>query len=117
MASFKKEAQINFEQYKELLEYMTKNILEGSVSASLEEEESYEKDNIIAHCLAFERYAYLGGNRVSLTLSSVYSNNNAVIFLVATGGSQAAFFKINTYSEENFLELAVQYLEEYLNWL
>ena len=117
MASFKRSIELSERQYFDLLEYMTQRILEGSVSASLEENEMIKENGIISHCLAFERYAYMGGNRVSLTISSVFNQGKTFVFMVATGGSQAAFFKINTYSEENFLDLAVQYFEEYLNRL
>lgn len=115
MASYKSSFKLNREEYYNLFNYMVEKILEGSVSASFEESEHFEIYDVISHCLAFERYASLGGNRVSLTISTVHYNDMAIIFIVSTGRSQATFFKINTYSEENFLELAVQYLEEYMN--
>jgi hypothetical protein len=53
----------------------------------------------------FERYSYAGGNRVSLTVT-LFQNGDEPIRLsaITTGGSQAVFFKINTWGEEAFLD-------------
>ena len=53
----------------------------------------------------FERYSYSGGNRVSLNVT-LFQNGDEPIQLsaITAGGSQATFFKINTWSEEAFLD-------------
>lgn len=80
-------------------------ILGGSFSASLEERSDFSDD--IARCAvrAFERYSYMGGNRVSLTVT-LFQNGNGPIHLsaITTGGSQAVLFKLNTLGEEAFLD-------------
>ena len=80
-------------------------ILGGSFSASLEERSDFADG--IARCAvrAFERYSYMGGNRVSLTVT-LFQNGNGPIHLsaITTGGSQAVLFKLNTLGEEAFLD-------------
>ena len=52
----------------------------------------------------FERYSYAGGNRVSMNVT-VFQNGTGPIHIsaITSGGSQAMFFKINTWGEESFL--------------
>lgn len=80
-------------------------ILGGSFTASLEERSDFSDG--IARCAvrAFERYSYMGGNRVSLTVT-LFQNGNGPIHLsaITTGGSQAVLFKLNTLGEEAFLD-------------
>ena len=53
----------------------------------------------------FERYSWAGSNRVSLNVT-LYEGADGTIHLsaITSGGSQAMFFKINTWGEEAFLE-------------
>ena len=53
----------------------------------------------------FERYSYAGGNRVSMNVT-LFQGEDGVIYLsaITAGGSQAVFFKINTWGEEAFLD-------------
>lgn len=53
----------------------------------------------------FERYSYAGGNRVSMNVTLFQSEDDAIhMSAITSGGSQAMFFKINTWGEEAFLE-------------
>ena len=47
----------------------------------------------------FERYSYAGGNRVSLILHFFKMTKIQFKFPITAGGSQAVFFKINTWGE------------------
>lgn len=79
-------------------------ILQGSISASLED--SARMDGPNAHCrvMVFERYSALGKNRVSMSVTLFQDGNGPVqLAAVTSGGSQAMFFKINTFGEEAFL--------------
>jgi hypothetical protein len=46
----------------------------------------------------------MGKNRVSLNVTLVGNGDNLHISAVTSGGSQAVFFKINTFGEEAFLD-------------
>lgn len=79
--------------------------MHGSVSASLEDASDFRSGEAQCSVRVFERYSYAGGNRVSLSVT-LFQNGDGPIHLsaITAGGSQALFFKINTWGEENFLE-------------
>ena len=79
-------------------------VLNASVSASLED--SWEKNEAGARCAVrvFERYSYAGGNRVSMSVTLFQGDGPIHLCAITSGGSQAVFFKINTWGEESFLE-------------
>ena len=53
----------------------------------------------------FERYSYLGGNRVSMSVTLFQSCGGPIhLSAITAGGSQALFFKVNTFGEDAFLD-------------
>lgn len=90
-------------------------ILNQSLSASLEDKSYYTNGSVKVAVYVFERYSYLGKNRVSLNLTVVGDQQDLFISAITSGGSQAVFFKINTFGEDAFLESARHYVEEYEN--
>lgn len=80
-------------------------IMNGSVSASLEDSSDFRSGDARCSVRVFERYSYAGGNRVSLSVT-LFQNGDGPINLsaITAGGSQALFFKINTWGEEAFLD-------------
>ena len=80
-------------------------ILNGSFSASYEEGSDYQNANGTRVAVrVYERYSYLGGNRVSMNLTLVGSGEDLFLSVITSGGSQALIFKINTWGEESFLD-------------
>lgn len=61
----------------------------------------------------FERYSYMGGNRVSMNVTLVGNDRDLFLSAITSGGSQAVFFKLNTLGEESFLEKLVPIVENY----
>ena len=102
MAKLEQTLNGNFDQ---ILEKIEDGILNGSSSASLEESSDFRSGAARCSVRVFERYSYMGGNRVSLNVV-LFQNGNEGIHLsaITSGGSQAIFFKINTWGEENFLD-------------
>lgn len=93
------------EDINHLAARIEKGILEGSMSASLEDSADYRIGDARCSVRVFERYSYFGGNRVSLSVTLFQAGDSAVrLCAVTSGGSQAVFFKLNTVGEENFLE-------------
>lgn len=88
-----------------LLSEIERGILHGSVSASLEASSDFGSNGARCSVRIFERYSYMGGNRLSLSVT-LFKNADGPVYLsaVASGGSQAVFFKVNTWGEESFLE-------------
>ena len=80
-------------------------IINGSFTASLEDSSDFKIGDARCSVRVFERYSYSGGNRVSLSVTLFQNGNDAIhISAITTGGSQAMFFKINTFGEEAFLD-------------
>ena len=102
MASFEKT--ITNMSFDETLRLIEKEILDGSISASLEEACNYDSPSARCAVRVFERYSYAGGNRVSLSVTLFESMGELRLFAAATGGSQAMFWKLNTFGEEAFLD-------------
>ena len=97
MAKYTKSFQGN---YNHFLKYIENEIIQGSMSATIEDRHQSVINNVQCTILVFERYSYIGGNRVSIAITA--------------GGSQATFFKVNTWGEEAFLDKIIDPVEEYI---
>ena len=101
----KYEATIRGHRLAEVRAVIEKEILHGSVSASLEDVSDFEENGSVCSVRVFERYSWLGGNRVSLSVTLFQGDSGQIrLSAVTSGGSQAMFFKINTWGEEAFLD-------------
>ena len=89
----------------ELRNTIIDGILEGSMSATLEDQSSFKAGQARCEVIVFERYSYLGENRVSMNVTLFqYGDEPVRLSAITSGGSQAVFWKINTLGEESFLE-------------
>ncbi|MBQ9484013.1 MAG: hypothetical protein IJU82_07455 [Ruminiclostridium sp.] len=79
-------------------------VIGGSLSASLEESSDFYENGARCSVRVYERYSWLGKNRVSMSMTLFEANGRVYISAATTGGSQAVFFKINTIGEHTFLE-------------
>ena len=89
--------------FDEILYKIEDGIINGSVSASLEESSDFRIGDTRCSVRVFERYSYMGGNRVSLNVTLFGNGDTIQLSAITSGGSQAMFFKINTFGEEAFL--------------
>jgi len=102
MAKFETTVQGSF---NEILSRIENGIVNGSITASLEERSDFYGGNARCAVRVFERYSWTGNNRCSLTVTLFQCEGSAVrVSGIATGGSQALFFKVNTFGEEAFLD-------------
>ena len=85
-------------------------VISGSFTATYEDGSDVRLGNIRCVTRVYERYSWLGGNRVSLTLTLVGDGETCHVTVITSGGSQAVFFKINTWGEEAFLDTIVDTL-------
>ena len=91
--------------FDRILKKIEDGVLNGSMSASLEDSSDFTGAGARCSVRVFERYSWTGGNRVSLTVTLFRSGNGPLcLSAIATGGSQAMFFKFNTMGEEAFLD-------------
>lgn len=91
--------------FDELLHRIESGILNGSMSASLEERSDFRDGDARCSVRVFERYSYAGGNRLSMSVTLFQSGTQPIhLAAITSGGSQAMFFKINTLGEDAFLD-------------
>ncbi|MBQ7063668.1 MAG: hypothetical protein IJM90_02075 [Firmicutes bacterium] len=95
-----------YEDFDALLDRIENGILNGSVSASLEDKSDFRTREARCSVRVFERYSYIGSNRVSMSLTLFQSSEDRGVDIsaITSGGSQAIFFKFNTFGEEAFLD-------------
>lgn len=93
--------------------YLEGRILNGSMSASKEDEFCTEMNGVRVCVQVYERYSYMGGNRVSLNVTMVEQDGYIQVAAITSGGSQAMFIKINTFGEEAFLDKFKEAIEGY----
>ena len=88
-----------------LLEKIEKGIIDGSISATAEGSSDFRDAAARCSVRVFERYSYAGQNRVSLNVTLFQVGDGPIhLSAITSGGSQAVFFKLNTWGEEAFLD-------------
>ncbi len=91
--------------FNELLARIENGIINGSLSASLEDSSDFTDVTSRCSVRVFERYSSIGGNRVSMSVTLFQRTDGRIMLsAITSGGSQAMFFKINTIGEEAFLD-------------
>lgn len=99
--------------FDDFLNYLFDGIMNGSVSASYEDGSDWSGDGVRMAVRVFERYSMIGSSRVSLNLTLAGQGNQLFLSAIASGGSQAVIWKINTLGEESFLDKVIELVERY----
>ena len=91
--------------FEQVLAMVDSAVMGGSVTAELEDGSNFYGKNCRCAVRVYERYSYMGGNRVSMNVTLFQEEGGPVhISAITAGGSQAMFFKLNTFGEEAFLD-------------
>jgi hypothetical protein len=90
-------------------------ILQASSSANCEDGSDITLGDVQVAVRVYERYSMAGGNRVSMNVTVVGRGPDLFVSAITAGGSQAVFFKINTFGEETFLETCREAVERYVS--
>ena len=84
-----------------LMQQLEEKILSNSLSANLEAGSDFEDGDARCSVRVFERYSMMG---LSLNVTMFQQGNSPIrLSMITAGGSQAVFFKVNTFGEEAFL--------------
>lgn len=110
MAKYEAELRGNFVQ---ILNAVNETIMNKSSSATLEDSSDFYVGDTRCAVRVYERYSYTGGNRVSMNFTLFESDGRLFTSVITSGGSQAMFFKVNTFGEETFLDLVTSMLDNY----
>ena len=98
--------------FDRVLSRLEDGVLNGSISASLEDSSDFIVGGTRVAVRMFERYSWSGSNRVAMSLTLVGDGGRLCLTAITAGGSQAMFFKINTWGEEAFLDTLARVLDE-----
>lgn len=101
--------------FNELLNWIDRDITGGSVSASYEDGSDVSAGDVKLAVRVYERYSMIGKNRVSLSITVLGHGEELFVSAITSGGSQAVFFKINTFGEEAFLDNCRKSVESYIS--
>ncbi len=111
MAKYEKSLTGDFDEF---VSYIHEAITGGSMSATFEDGSDFVVDTIRVAVRVYERYSMIGGNRVSMNITVVGDGDRLLISAITSGGSQAMFFKINTFGEESFLDQCIGAVENFV---
>ena len=89
--------------FEYILDRIESEMLSGNISATLEDYSDYYSDNCRYALRVFERYSFVGRNRVSLSLLLMQDGDDIHLTAITAGGSQAIFLKMNTLGEQAYL--------------
>lgn len=109
MAKLERSLEGDFDQVLALLH---SGVMDGSLSASYEDGSDVSMGEVRCAVRMYERYSYMGKNRVALSLTLVGVGRQLHLTAITAGGSQAMFFKINTWGEEAFLDTLAAVVEQ-----
>lgn len=102
MAKLERTMNADFDQ---LLRKIENQVMNGSISASLEDSSDFRANGARCSVRVFERYSMMGDNRVSMSVTLFQADGGPVqVSAITSGGSQAVLFKFNTFGEESFLD-------------
>ena len=96
-----------------LAAHLDGEIASGSVSASLENSDELSIGDARLVVRTYERFNMAGSNRVGLSVSVLAVGDQLKVALSTAGGSQAIFFKINTFGEEAFMQKGLEALDAF----
>ena len=99
----KLERQING-NFDDVLGRIHQAVMDSGISADFEDGSDWSYWGVRCAVRVYERYSALGGNRVSMNVTLVGEGDRLFLSAITSGGSQAIFFKINTWGEDAFLD-------------
>ena len=95
--------------FNDILQYFHTHLTKNHGECTGSSDYSSERARVAVR--VYERYSVMGGNRVSLNLTLVGEGDRLFLSAITSGGSQAMFFKINTWGEEAFLDRVRELIE------
>jgi len=97
--------------FNSLLATLDREILGGSISASFQGGSDYSAGDVRCAVRVYERYSVIGSNRLAANITLLGNGDYLFLSVISSGGSQAVFFKINTFGESAFTEKIARIVE------
>ncbi|WP_062518497.1 DUF6054 family protein [Demequina gelatinilytica] len=96
-----------------LAAHLDRDIVRGSASASVEHQDELTIGDARMLLRTYERYSMTGSNRLTLSVSILAVGDRMEVALTTSGGSEAVFFKMNTFGETAFMERGLAAVEDF----
>jgi len=110
MAKYERNLKGDFDS---LLRTLDKEILGRSISATFQGGSDFTTRNVRCAVRVYERYSVMGGNRLAANITLLGDGENLFLSVISSGGSQAMFFKINTFGEEAMNNKIIRIVEQW----
>ena len=99
--------------FDSLLSTLDSEILGRSMSASFQGGSDIAIGTVRCAVRVYERYSIIGSNRLAANITLLGEGQNLYLSVISSGGSQAMFFKINTWGEEAFTDKIAKIVERW----
>jgi hypothetical protein len=99
--------------FNSLLQTLDREILGRSISASFQGGSDFEMGNVRCAVRVYERYSVIGSNRLAANITLLGNGEDLFLSVISSGGSQAVFFKINTFGESAFTDKISKIVEQW----
>jgi hypothetical protein len=90
--------------FNSLLQTLDREILGRSISASFQGGSDAVMGEVRCAVRVYERYSWIGSNRLGANITLLGNGQDLFLSVISSGGSQAVFFKINTWGESAFTD-------------
>ena len=99
--------------FNSLLHTLDREILSRSISASFQGGSDINIGDVRCSVRVYERYSAIGSNRLAANITLLGKGDDLFLSVISSGGSQAIFFKINTFGESAFTEKISRIVEQW----
>jgi len=99
--------------FHSLLQTLDREILGRSISASFQGGSDFSMGDVRCAVRVYERYSFIGSNRLAANITLLGNGNDLFLSVISSGGSQAVFFKINTFGESAFTDKIIKFVEQW----
>ena len=110
MAKYERQLRGDFDS---LLHRLDREILGRSISATFQGGSDIVMDDVRCAVRVYERYSVIGSNRLAANITLLGRGTDLFLSIISSGGSQAVFFKINTFGESAFTDKIAKIVEQW----
>jgi len=110
MAKYERQLRGDFDS---LLETLNREILDRSISATFQGGSDFSMGNVRCAVRVYERYSVIGSNRLAANITMLGEGEELFLSVISSGGSQAVFFKVNTWGESAFTEKIAKIVKQW----
>jgi len=99
--------------FDSLLQTLDREILKRDTSAAFQGGSDFAAGGVRCAVRVYERFSVMGSGRLGANITLFDDGNDLSLSIIASGGSQAIFFKINTWSEGAFAQDIARIVDEW----